>query len=206
MKNLNLIVLISIFVALQSVSLSAQNWSLGPIAGLNITKISGDGNDDLKYKPGFVGGVVINYSNVSHMGISANILFSQYGAENEGRDSKLTLNYLQLPIYGVYYFGAQADHFRPKIYAGPYVSFLMSAKDGNDVDVNPDDAFFNNIDGGLVGGLGFNYRLVRGIWLNMDVRYTVGLSDIDKTELTKSYNQGAGIMLGVAFALTPDEY
>jgi len=186
--------------------LFAQQWSIGPAVGLNFTTFAGDGITRNTYLPGFVAGGVINYSNIKDFGFSAKLLFSQYGSEYELGNLKTRLNYIQIPFYAVYYFGDLEDYFRPKIFVGPYVSFLMSANDTNGNDLDPNDTVFNSVDGGALAGVGFNYRMVRGVWLNLDLQYSLGLADLNKTNVSSAYyNRGFGAMLGVAFSLTPEE-
>ncbi len=70
--------------------LSAQNWSIGPIAGVNVTNIDIDAPEGQNFesRPGFAGGLVVNYSDIEHFGASVNFLFSQYGGQVDGTDSK----------------------------------------------------------------------------------------------------------------------
>ena len=187
--------------------LSAQNWSIGPIAGVNVTNIDIDAPEGQNFesRPGFAGGLVVNYSDIEHFGASVNFLFSQYGGQVDGTDSKTRLNYFQVPLYAVWYFNELEDNFRPKIYAGPYLGFLLAAKDESGRDLNPTGEAFNDVDAGITAGLGFNYRMARGLWLNFDLRYNHGLANISAIDAVDAHNRGFGAMLGVAFSLTPEE-
>ena len=52
----------------------------------------------------------------------------------------------------------------------------------------------------LVGGLGFNYRLVSRVWLNVDLRSFVGISDMTKSS-TKINNRTIQLSVGVAYGI-----
>jgi len=174
----------------------AQNFSVGPIIGLNYSNLRGDVENN-SGKMGFAGGIFANYSITDQFGLTGQVLYSQQGAKFEasGVENAFKLSYVQVPILGAYYFGK--EKFRPKVLLGPQFGFLLSAtdKDGNDLDPNGD--FLETTDFGVTGGLGFNYNLAPKIWLNADVRYNLGLTDLSKST-TSIQNSNLAIMVGVS--------
>ncbi|GAB4132785.1 MAG: porin family protein [Raineya sp.] len=188
---------ISLLVFLLNFYTFGQNFSIGPIVGLNIANLSGDIENN-SFKVGFAGGAFANYSITNEFGLTGQLLYSQQGANIEfgNVEDKIRLDYLQVPVLGAYYFGK--DKFRPKVLLGPQFGFLLSAKDkdGNDFDSN--GQIFETSDISIVAGAGFNYNLAPKIWLNADVRYNFGTSNISKISGEELRNQHFAVMVGVS--------
>ena len=174
-----------------------QNFSVGPILGLNIANLSGDIENN-SFKSGFSGGAFANYSITTDFGLTGQLLYSQQGAniDSGGVESKLRLDYLQVPILGAYYFGK--DKFRPKVLLGPQFGFLLSSKDKDGSDLDPNGNIYETSDISAVLGAGFNYNLAPKIWLNADLRYNYGISNISKISGEELRNQHFAIMVGVS--------
>ena len=191
MKNL----VILFFVACSTMAMAQEN-SFGPTVGYNHTWLSGDA---YSAKPGFNVGVVYNNSFMEHWGAGLELKYSVEGTKIDGTDADFNMAYLRLPLRLQYFFGSYGQAFRPKIYAGPSVAFLLSAKSkigDNKIDVIDDT---NRLDIGLLGGIGFNYRLKEQTWLNFDLGYTHGLLDISPSESVNPKNRMINANLGVAF-------
>lgn len=189
--TLSLLLLLSNFLAF------GQNFSIGPILGLNVSNLSGDIENN-SFKMGFAGGAFANYSITTDFGLTGQLLFSQQGAKTEfgGVENKIRLDYLQVPVLGAYYFGK--DKFRPKVLLGPQFGFLLTAKDKDGNDLDPNGQIFETSDISIVAGAGFNYNLAPKIWLNADVRYNFGTSNISKVSGTELRNQHFAITVGVS--------
>jgi len=178
---------------------TAQTLSVGPVLGGNFTKISGITN--AKSLSGLNIGAFANYSINEHIGMGFKLTFSQKGTAVENSTGTVRLNYLQLPITGVYYFGSIGNSFRPKIFAGPYAGALISAKDndGNDI-----VGVYKKADiGGLIG-LGFNYSLKSRTWLNIDASYSGSLTNIAEAANTTYKNTGLSISAGLSFPISAE--
>ncbi|MEA5458434.1 porin family protein [Arcicella sp. LKC2W] len=179
----------------------AQNLSFGPMAGVNFSTLSG--TENTKSKTGLLAGAFLNYSSKNWFGLGVQVLYNQAGASLVTPVESVNLNYLQIPILATYYFGEgnKTGSFRPKLFAGPHVNFLLNAqnKDGNDL--NPEGKFYKNSDLGLTFGGGFNYALAEKTWLNFDVRYGLGLTNIAQQGNIDIMNRGLGFTLGVSFPL-----
>jgi outer membrane protein W len=189
---------LALFVSAISFAQEADQMSLGPRLGVNISNVSNQ--DDTKSKLGLVGGLTFTYSFTETSGLTIDLLYSGEGFEAANGD-KVSLNYLQLPIYYNVFFGELGSAFRPKVYAGIAPAFLLSAK-SEDVDIKE---FQNSINFSVLGGLGFNYRLSDRVWLNTDLRAFIGLTDVrDKdfrfTDETVA-SRNIQISLGVAYGL-----
>lgn len=178
----------------------SQTLSIGPIVGINVSKFKI--NDASKNLVGMSIGGLANYSVNEHVGISAKLLFSQLGSKYTTNNATSRLNYLQMPISLVYYFGDAGNKLRPKIYAGPYFGTLLSAIDANKNDLlengeNP----YNKLDIGGQLGVGFNYLLKSRTWLNLDLGYGESLGDILKSDAATEHNKAVTLKLGLSFPL-----
>ncbi len=177
----------------------SQTLSIGPVVGINVSKFTE--NPSSKNKIGVSFGALANYSVNEHLGLSAKLLFSQLGSEYTNNSSSTTLNYLQMPISMVYYFGDAGNKFRPKIYAGPYFGNLLSAKNENKNEIvdNEGNSYFKKLDIGGQFGLGFNYLLRSRTWLNADLGYGASFTDITKSDAITEHNSAITIKLGISF-------
>ncbi|MDR6565003.1 MULTISPECIES: porin family protein [unclassified Arcicella] len=179
----------------------AQNLSFGPMAGVNFSNLSS--NDNTSTKTGLAAGAFFNYSSKNWFGVGVQVLYNELGAKVKNVDNSINLNYLQVPVLFTYYFAGEntAGSFRPKLFVGPHVNFLLNAKDKNGIDLNPNGQNFSSTDFGVTVGGGFNYALADQIWLNVDARYGLGLTDATKSTTSNSMNRNLGINVGVSFPI-----
>ena len=179
----------------------ANNLSIGPIVGANFSTLRGD--DDYKFKTGFSGGIFANYSILDNLGVTAQVLYSTQGAKSKtNSDFTQKVNYFQIPVLLMYYFNKPGSTFRPKVMLGPQFGFLSSAK--NTIGSNSMDTknAYTDTDLSATLGLGFNYRVGKGMWLNVDARYAHGLQNLAKSlsVISPTNNSVISIMAGVSFA------
>ena len=191
----NVIVLLLTFLSFQLV---AQDKSIGPTIGYNHAWGTGTG---VESRPGFNAGVIFNYSFNEHWGLGASLLYSLEGAKVKGIDQTLDLSYVRIPLRAIYYFGDYGNAFRPKIFLGPSLGFLVGAKQkigSTNIDLKDN---FQSFDLGLLVGAGFNYRLKDQTWLNVDLGYTNGLLNTSTLNSVESQNRLFNLNIGVAFGL-----
>ena len=205
-KQMFLSLLVIAFLALLNAgTVYAQGTtSLGLRGGLNLASLAFK-NSDYKMKAGANFGAFATRSLEEHWGVTGEINFTQKGAKFDlpTAGSTLTYSYLEIPVYGTYYFLGQESPFRPKIFVGPTVGILMTAKSkvsGLTTDIKEST---NTVDVGVVGGLGFNYRLTEGgNWLYFDARYNYGTSDLIKDNNGDALtNRVLSFNLGISFPL-----
>ncbi|MCY7350228.1 MAG: PorT family protein [Cytophagaceae bacterium] len=180
----------------------ARNLSFGPLIGVNVSNLYGDVTNNSS-KVGLVAGGFFNYSIKQTFGVSGQLLYSQLGA-NFNNGDKVKLNYLQIPLFATFYFGRglQPGAIRPKLFVGPYVGFLLDAKDKNGNTIKDGaNAFYNPLDVGLNLGGGLNYALRNQSWINLDVRYGVGLLDVANPANVNRRNGAFTALLGISFPL-----
>ncbi|RYG39738.1 MAG: PorT family protein, partial [Chitinophagaceae bacterium] len=147
------------------------------------------------------------YSFVSHWGISADVKFSSEG-ETLGldKDNKTVAraNYIRVPLQGIYFFGKYGNKVRPKISVGPSFGFLVGGEtkqytNGDVTATVKTKDFAESFDLGLTGAVGLNVRVAKATWLNADVAYYHGLTDVATGGDAK--NRNIGINVGVLFPL-----
>ncbi len=198
MKKLTLLVAVML-LGISTVSLSQikygikagltsanQDWSAG---GISI-------NPDARM--GLAMGVFVNFMISDKIGIQPELLYVMKGAKVDGaffdeeatEDVTLKADYLSIPIMVKYYFGGL------NLQAGPTFDLLMSAKsvyDDEDEDIKDQ---LKGMDMGLAFGLGYDLPMKLGF----DLRYIIGLSDInDSEDMTGVEMKNKCLMFTVAY-------
>jgi hypothetical protein len=180
---------------------TAKVWSFGPEAGISISKYGNDGANSTA-KPGLGTGLFLTYSIVNTFGITSKLLYYEKGAEFSSQNTKQTLQYVEIPVYGRLFFNKEGN-VRPNIFFGPSFAFLAGAKNKIGGDVEKIDSFknsYNTFDLGLTGGLGCSFRISNETYFVLDGRYTHGVSDIAKNNddiNNKSFLISAGLQFGI---------
>lgn len=180
-------------------TMKAQTLSIGPIAGVNYSKISNITNAE--YQTGLAVGAFANYSINEKFGLGIKAMFSQLGTGYENSEGKTRLNYIQVPLTAVYYFGSVGNKIRPKVFLGPYAGFLLSAKDGDGNDIinaNGTDVF-KKLDVGVLGGLGINLIVSDRTWLNVDLGYATSMVNLTDNGLENYKNNALQLGVGLSF-------
>lgn len=185
------------FFVIATLNSYAQNVSIGPTIGFNYTKVSDEASE---FKPGFNGGIFINYSTKTDFGFNGSIIYTQLGGAVANSDNYIRLNYLQVPINLVYYFGEgmKKGAFRPKVFLGPYIGYLLSASSPgftNEQTLNQ----MNTNDLGINIGAGFNLAIQSKTWINVDLKYGHGLTTVPK--ILNYQNRALSLNVGISFPL-----
>lgn len=201
MKNL----IFTLAIVLCCTSLAhTQEFSLGPTVGINnawIDKVPGDNDGQI----GLNAGLTLVYSTEEHWGVGADIKYSGEGVQTKlrGVTAHSHVNYVRIPLKIIYFFNNFGNDFRPKIYLGPSFGLLAGGKttqflDAGTIEVDSKD-LYEDFDLGLTFGTGFNYRISPGAWLNLDLAYGHGITDIAK--FGEGYNRNVSLNVGVAWGL-----
>jgi outer membrane protein W len=175
-------------------------WSVGPEAGISLSKYGKDASDN-DYKLGAIGGVFLTYSILNSFAITTKLLYAQKGASFESVDTKQTLNYIEVPLIGRFFLNKEGK-FRPNNFVGPSFGFLTGAtnKTGSDnpAAIESYKDIYNGFDFGVTGGLGLNFLIATETYLIFDARYTHGLSDISIANGNVN-NNSFGLTAGLSF-------
>jgi hypothetical protein len=184
MKKLALLITLCLF----GFSATAQGLDFGIKAGVNFSNITDA--TGLDNRTGFVAGVFIGGKFNDNLGIQADVLYSQQGAEFEL--GNFDLNYVNVPIVLKYYVSGGLN-----LQLGPQFGVLLD-QETNVVSETIDDIATNDFDLSAVLGLG--YDLPMGI--RIDGRYSFGLSDVPDDPakgLDKGKNSVITLSLGYSF-------
>lgn len=180
-----------------------NNIAIGPIVGVGLSKFTGDdAGEGVKFKVGPEFGASFIFSPQANWGIGADFLYSIEGAQAEvGNDKfKTNVDYIRVPLRFIYFFGDWDQSVRPKIFAGPTLGFLVKAE-SEDVDIKDG---INGFDLGAHVGVGANFKIADQTWLNTDITYTHGFTNVAKEVLNiqpKYTNQRIALHVGVLFGI-----
>lgn len=158
--------LILITLALISTStFFGQGLDLGIKAGVNFATITDAAEFDSR--TGFVGGVFVGGKFNDKIGIQADLLYSQQGAEFEL--GEFNLDYVNVPIVLKYFV---TDNLN--IQLGPQFGILIDDEAQTVIGETINDIATNNFDLSGVVGLGFDLPL----GIRIDGRYNFGLNNV----------------------------
>jgi hypothetical protein len=179
-KTLKVALALAIIIAsMQSVNAQIK---FGPIAGLNISNISGDNTDNNSMLLGAHLGGLVNFSLSDNLSVEPQVLYSMKGANVEienvvsGTETYVyRLSYLEIPIWVRYQLESGLN-----FQAGPHIGILLGAEfDGEDAKDG-----MNSFDFGVGGGLG--YQLENG--LGFGLNYYLGLANINDNEADEDFS------------------
>lgn len=191
-----------------TISVHAQNLSFGPTGGLGHSWINTSNPSVNRFHPYYnIGGKMV-YSFVTNWGVSGDIKFSSEGrTAGVSSDNKTVTraNYIRIPLQGIYFFGKYGDRVRPKISIGPSFGFLVGGKsrsivNGNETAVSRTKSYTKGFDFGFTIAGGGNVRIAPATWLNLDLAYYHGLTDIFENSFV-ARNRNLGIDIGVTFPI-----
>lgn len=178
-------------VLLISVTAAAQHANIGIKGGVNAYTIKGDNTGNFDTKVSFHLGLIGHIHVSDQFAFQPELVYSVQGTQYEalGQDVSLNLNYINVPLLFQYMFD---NGFR--LQAGPQLGFLASAKsevNDNDTDVSDD---FESIDLGLALGVSYINPVSD---FGVDVRYNLGLSNINENGNGEYFNRG--VQIGVFY-------
>ncbi|WP_310991698.1 porin family protein [Aequorivita marina] len=182
MKKL-IVAIVAIFMGTTAFS---QGIDLGVKAGANFANISDASN--LSNKTGFQAGLFAGIKFTDKVGVQADLLYSQQGADFKLGDFDLT--YINVPVVLKYYLFKGLN-----IQAGPQFGFIVDDKISVDLGDVYTDAKAEEFD--LSGVVGAGYDFPFGI--RLDARYNFGLTDVSKVDGVDGKNSVFSLALGYSF-------
>ncbi len=205
----------SLFLSLVFVAKS-QNLSLGPVAGINHSWMTGAG-DNKHFNPGVNLGATITYSFNPQWGIGGDLFYTMEGVKNRTEGNTVVntrdanLNFIRIQPKLIHFFGELGDRVRPKLFVGGSVCFLAGGNTTTTVSTNNESAdittkvkskdLYNKVDAGLLAGAGINWRIGKATWLNTDLVYNNGLLDLSKSNSSWQASRGVAFNLGITFPI-----
>jgi hypothetical protein len=126
-------------------------------------------------------------------------LASQKGSKftEEGYTDQITGSYIEVPVLAKIYVVPEGP-VRPILFAGPAIGFMLSAEevyDGESEDISDE---VTGTDFGVVFGGGLEFKAGRAV-LTLDVRYDMGLTDVEASDELQVKNKTVSVMIGLGF-------
>jgi hypothetical protein len=180
--------------ALSASPASAQGVGAGIKGGLLFSNLHfGEGQDFLKNKTGFIGGLFIGGNRGGVLGVEGDIFYARKGAKVEGTDAEYDIDVLEIPVLLRINAGSGSLN-GARLYglAGPAIDFrLKSEFDGIDI-----VDFTKGYDVNLVFGAGV--EITRFL---AEVRYNHGLTNISKdfSESSDIKTRSWALLVGLRF-------
>lgn len=186
-------------IALSAAPVRAQGLEFS--GGVNLSTLSGDGITDAARNLGMniAVGVVIP---VGPIGVNLGGAFSQKGAEQivDGVTEVVDLSYIELPFHArLPLIGA--GPIRLNLVLGPTLGINTGCEISDDVNAVRDCADLGGInvrsmDWSGTGGLGLSFRVGGLAYAGVDLKYTMGFTDVEDTALFDTYKNRAFTLQG----------
>lgn len=197
---------------------AAQEVLVGVKGGLNISDISiEDVEDATESTSGLIAGGFIRFGLGEVLALQPELLYTQKGAEAEdtaeGITANLNLDYLEVPVLLLARIPVEQSPVRPVVFAGPAVAFELTCElegqsNGTSATADCDDAAFEDelatksVDVGAVFGAGVDFDLSDQAVFTLEGRYTLGLTNIQDTEVEEEVkNRVLSFLAGIGFRL-----
>lgn len=185
----------ALLVMLVAASVSAQtSQKFGIKGGLNIFKFYGDDVGDVDYLTSYALGFSYSYNFSELFALQPELFYSKKGWKNDV--IKLQEGYVEIPVLFKVSFPITGQAWKPNLYAGPYLAFLIGAKLGEE-DVKDQ---LNSTDAGLVVGAGVDVAAIAEQSLSLDFRYSIGFTKVT-ADGGEAFNNGFQILLGFGYSL-----
>jgi opacity protein-like surface antigen len=215
MKSLALVLLF----CFTTVALSQSSMSVGVTGGLDIANLSVSNLPNgvtLSSKSGFVGGGVFEVGLSDVWFLQPELLYDMAGASETANSfiasETWKLSYVEVPILVKAKF-MTTEMVKPYLFAGPDIGFTTTSE----VDITPENIqgqgrtltndvkdSTESVNFAIDFGGGVEYALNSSTTLFGDIRYSLGLTDIDKTPSdagTTTKTTGIKILVGVRFGI-----
>ncbi len=206
------IITLVVVVSTTSTLLNAQNISIGPTAGFGHSWIT-NYSDKTKFNATWNAGLSFIYSTKTNFGIGADLKYSAEGIKNEytvegPADGLITVtntlnaNYIRIPFKLIYFLGKYGNAVRPKLYIGPDFGFFVGGKsvfDYGNVKYDTKE-FIKGFDLGGIVAAGLNFRLAPATWLNTDIAYYNGFTNVSKDD-NNNHNKNLQLNIGLLVSL-----
>ncbi|MDE6267284.1 MAG: PorT family protein [Muribaculaceae bacterium] len=197
---------------------------VGGHAGITMSEMSFAPSVKQKFTQGITAGVAIRYAEERHVGLIAELNFSQRGWAEKFEESPLnysrTLNYVDLPVMTHIFFGGR--NFKGFINLGPQISYMIGSSissNFNYEDPTSNPSFpttfrmteqlampvKNKFDYGITAGLGCEGIIRRRHSVMIEARFYYGLGNIfpstKKDTFSASRNVSIAVTLGYMFRI-----
>jgi hypothetical protein len=197
-------------LSLFSGNASALSIGVGPLIGANLGNASVEaGGEDVKTEmlTRMAFGARAEFGVTTPFSVLLEPMYLQRGATTKidlgafgtaKADSKL--NYLELPVLAKAKFGAMKAH--GYVFAGPSLGIFLNGEVESGGETEKIDSGVTTINFAGEVGVGGSYQVQEFIYLNADVRYSMGFNDANDESDTKWKSRDIRLMACVLFHLT----
>ncbi|WP_118831821.1 porin family protein [Salinibacter ruber] len=173
-------------LALPMSSQAQSPVDLGVRGGLTQATFYGDDVNSNDFRPGFTGGVFLNYQVNDAFAVQPEVLYSRRGTKNHNSaagndisvaddDIRVRQDVIEIPV--LLKLSAPTAPVTPRLYVGPALGFITNSElgNGNDADDRFTDVDFSGVVGGEIA-----YALNKGPLseIAVDGRYNLGLANL----------------------------
>ncbi|MCS3666322.1 hypothetical protein GGP50_002288 [Salinibacter ruber] len=169
-------------LALPMSSQAQSPVDLGVRGGVTQATFYGDDVASNDFRPGFTGGVFLNYQVNDAFSVQPEVLYSRRGAKNhfsettspDLEDIRVRQDVIEIPV--LLKLSAPTAPVTPRLYVGPALGFITNSEvDGADADDSFTDVDFSGVVGGEIA-----YALNKGPLseIAVDGRYNLGFTSL----------------------------
>lgn len=195
---------ISILICCFLVAIGAHaQFSVGIQGGSNFSSMDFTNNTAYRFtevnsSQGLIGGLVAQFEGGKHTGLQLEVNYTQRGwieKDTVGINDlkyRTRMDYIEVPF--LTHINIGGGKLRGIFHIGPYIAYALNKStevtDQNTGSTESSEHTFNKeednrLDYGLLAGGGIEYRLSYGV-ITAEVRYTIGLGDINKVKTYQS--------------------
>jgi hypothetical protein len=173
--------------------------SYGPKFALNFASEGGDNSAYISSSTKFGIGGFVTYGLADPFALQGELLYNRKGciATNYNPTVNFTGSYLDFVALAKYLIPLEGD-IKPAVFAGPSLGILLSANYTQGGTTTDYSSNVSGADFGLVFGAGAMYKMGNG-GIVFDLRYYLGLSNVNKNSIYSNTNQIFSINVGYAF-------
>lgn len=198
-----------LFVAFVPRPVAAVDFDLGVKGGMSLASYKwSDETSASKSLTGPVFGVFAAFNFSKTLAIQPEVYWLTLGGKVIDDDSvdvyeyRLVLNYIHVPVLAKVHL-IKEGKYRPIVFAGPAVGFLMTAKqklylNGDFEDDNDVKQFLKSTNFSAVFGAGLEVAMNK-LMIALDVRYDMGLANVNNKGTDTLKLKALMFMLGVGF-------
>ena len=200
MKRFILLLAILVIVV-GAVSARPGTMTIGPKFALNFATEGGDNSSYIKSSTKFGIGGFFTYDILDQFGVQGELLYNRKGCDITAYNPVVTVtgSYLDIVALAKYMIPIEGN-FKPNVFAGPSLGLLLGATIYQGSQSADYSSNVSGADFGLIFGAGAAYKVGPGS-IVFDLRYYVGLSNVNKDNQFSNTNQIFSINTGYAFPL-----
>jgi Outer membrane protein beta-barrel domain len=196
--------LISLMLLMFVGAVSAQGIvDVGPKVGLNFASWGGDNSTYFTSTTKFFFGGFMEYDFIKNFGLQGELLYNTAGTgvSVQGQTGTISISYLEIVALAKYNIPVDKA---VKIFfvAGPQLGIKLSANAHQDANSTDTDygQYISGSDFDIVVGTGTSFKVGPGNII-VDLRYNIGLSNVQKTSPPSNSNQVFSLGVGYGFSL-----